>query len=189
MRKSGVLAAVGMSAALFAASEAGAVVNFSGNATATAVVSPNAGCAPLPFQGIASGSGTSVFGSFTYSHTACTQGATGQVRGTYLIDFGVDQFSGSFDGTAAATPTTGLFDLLFTYTITGGTGRFAGETGAFLNDGTVDVRGGPPSRLTFEFTPLPEPSTWAMMLIGFGAVGVAMRRRESNAPAFRPRPI
>ena len=29
--------------------------------------------------------------------------------------------------------------------------------------------------------PAPEPATWAMMLLGFGAVGVAMRRRKSPA--------
>jgi hypothetical protein len=26
--------------------------------------------------------------------------------------------------------------------------------------------------------PVPEPATWAMMVIGFGAVGAAMRRRS-----------
>ena len=30
---------------------------------------------------------------------------------------------------------------------------------------------------------VPEPSTWAMMLFGFGAIGTAMRRRKSKAPA------
>ena len=32
---------------------------------------------------------------------------------------------------------------------------------------------------------VPEPSTWAMMLIGFGAIGVALRRRRKaiSAPA------
>jgi hypothetical protein len=29
---------------------------------------------------------------------------------------------------------------------------------------------------------VPEPATWGMMLIGFGAVGAAMRRRKANAP-------
>ena len=28
--------------------------------------------------------------------------------------------------------------------------------------------------------PVPEPSTWAMMLVGFGGIGVAMRRRRKN---------
>ena len=29
-------------------------------------------------------------------------------------------------------------------------------------------------------SPIPEPATWAMMIIGFGAVGVAMRRRRKD---------
>lgn len=31
----------------------------------------------------------------------------------------------------------------------------------------------------FRFDALPEPSTWAMMLLGFGAIGIALRRRRS----------
>ena len=31
------------------------------------------------------------------------------------------------------------------------------------------------------FVPIPEPGTWAMMLLGFGAVGFAMRRRRRPA--------
>ena len=30
--------------------------------------------------------------------------------------------------------------------------------------------------------PVPEPATWAMMLLGFGGIGVAMRRRRKAAP-------
>jgi hypothetical protein len=32
---------------------------------------------------------------------------------------------------------------------------------------------------------LPEPSTWAMMLLGFGGIGFVMRRRKSSAKAWR----
>lgn len=32
--------------------------------------------------------------------------------------------------------------------------------------------------LTFQVAPVPEPGTWAMMLLGFGAIGFAMRRRH-----------
>lgn len=41
-------------------------------------------------------------------------------------------------------------------------------------------------RLTYSFAPggVPEPTTWAMMLLGFGAVGGAMRRRNRKAPIF-----
>lgn len=31
---------------------------------------------------------------------------------------------------------------------------------------------------------VPEPSTWAMLLAGFGAIGMVLRRRRSAAPAF-----
>ena len=32
--------------------------------------------------------------------------------------------------------------------------------------------------LTFQVAPVPEPGTWAMMLLGFGAIGLAMQRRR-----------
>jgi hypothetical protein len=102
------------------------------------------------------------------------------VTGSYVIDFGTDQFSGLFAGTSAATTIPGLFDLVFTYDILAGTGRFAGGTGSFNQVGTVDVRGGPPSRLSLNFTAVPEPGTWAMLLLGFTMIGVTMRRRRSE---------
>jgi hypothetical protein len=32
---------------------------------------------------------------------------------------------------------------------------------------------------------VPEPATWAMMLMGFGAVGAAMRRDRSKRPSLQ----
>jgi hypothetical protein len=48
-----------------------------------------------------------------------------------------------------------------------------GKWGATANSGAIFETAPPPSDL-------PEPSTWATMLIGFGAAGVAMRRGRRN---------
>jgi hypothetical protein len=160
---------------------------FSGTAAATAVPFMDASCAPLPFRGIiplSDSSGMSNFGSFTYSHNVCTQGATGPVIGTFALDFGGSLLTGLLNGSSAArVGVPGLFDQMFEYTVTGGTGQFVGATGAFTNVGTVDVRGGPPSRLALNFTgtidvpAVPESASWALMLGGFALVGSALRRR------------
>jgi len=46
---------------------------------------------------------------------------------------------------------------------------------------TADGSGNAPTaRLRiFEFAPAPEPSTWALMILGFGAAGTALRRRAA----------
>ena len=53
---------------------------------------------------------------------------------------------------------------------------------------TGGPQGQPPFSLLdgISMTDAPEPATWAMMLIGFGAVGGALRRRGKLLPALRP---
>ena len=72
-----------------AAGARAAVLAFNGSATATAMVGSDPTCAPLPFRAIVTdGPGTSSLGSFTYSHNACTLGATGPVNGSFVLNFG-----------------------------------------------------------------------------------------------------
>lgn len=187
-----ILPLAAAAAALAFAAAPGHAAVFTGTATATAMVGRDASCAPLPFRGIIShsdSSGSSNLGAFTYSHNACTAGTTGPVNGTFELDFSGALLNGSFTGGSVARPgTPGLFDQTFTYLVLGGTGRFAGATGSFVNVGTVDTRGGPPSRLNFDFdgaifaAGVPEPGAWALLILGFGVVGRALRRR-------RPRPL
>jgi len=79
----------------------------------------------------------------------------------------------------AETPDSILLDKL-TAPIDAGT-LATGTTPAV----TFDVRGGSvgvagAGITTNATTPVPEPATWAMMLIGFGAVGVMLRRRHAT---------
>lgn len=41
-----------------------------------------------------------------------------------------------------------------------------------------------PSAGTFRVAYIPEPATWLMMILGFGLVGLQLRRRERNAVDF-----
>jgi hypothetical protein len=50
-------------------------------------------------------------------------------------------------------------------------GTLLGETGSY--SGTINV----------QVAPVPEPGTWAMMLLGFGAIGLMIRRRRRPALA------
>jgi hypothetical protein len=52
---------------------------------------------------------------------------------------------------------------------------FSSSGGGFAD--VRQVRVGPAAMTTA----VPEPGTWAMMLVGFGAMGVAMRRRRRDA--------
>ena len=55
----------------------------------------------------------------------------------------------------------------------------AGSTLAFAAIGTSDSLGGYLDSISL-VSAVPEPSAWGMMLLGFGAIGFAMRRRRSE---------
>ena len=105
-------------------------------------------------------------------------------------------FTNPFDATGSAvTGETFGFYRLFTScgAIAGGCGRVEwdgstvfdfGDGGSFslaLNDVTFATPGSAQVSGTFTLlsNSVPEPSTWAMMLLGFGAAGYSLRRRRA----------
>jgi hypothetical protein len=78
-------------------------------------------------------------------------------------------------------------------TITG-TGTFSNGIAADATAGTFSLatssQNGLSSDVNFTFTSnasagaVPEPATWAMMLVGFAMVGAAVRKRRSTVTAF-----
>ena len=140
-----------------------------------------------PSLGVSSGS--SNLGTFSADMSHCINPPlpTGYSNGLFAFDFGAgDILSGTYGGTLSGTDTAGVFANLENYLVTGGTGQFAGVVGSLTGVGTVTFAAGvpPTSRqtITGSFSvPVPEPSTWAMMLAGFGALGANLRFRRHAA--------
>lgn len=71
-------------------------------------------------------------------------------------------------------------EIPYLWALTTGNGRLAGDPGKiYFAAGIGDEEHG----LFGELSPVPEPGEWAMLLTGFGMVGVALRRRR---PTLKP---
>lgn len=120
------------------------------------------------FAAVAPTAGTNItappFGSFFtgIDCTVCTSGYAGGYGGP--LSFTVSAAT-TLDLTSLAFNTIGSKDIYFTTDVING----AGNTG---NVGATLIRGGGTT------PPVPEPATWAMMLVGFGFVGATMRRKQ-----------
>ena len=128
----------------------------------------------------ASTTGTSLLGDFTFGTSTCLSAGGALSSGTFIIDFGTDTFNGIFDGGSTPTSVAGISDTAWLFTILGGTGLYEGASGTFEGTGTADARSRPTQVLInfagTVFTPVPEPATWLMMILGFGMIGFAARR-------------
>ena len=134
--------------------------------------------------------GTSNFGGFGPSMAHCLTPPPTTYSGgifTFAFDAG-DEFTGTYSGFFASTDVENVLNTTVNYVVTGGTGRFAGATGAIQGVGILDRRPLRPINNinltgTLDLPAVPEPATWAMMIMGFGVVGAMRRRRRFAAPA------
>jgi hypothetical protein len=100
-------------------------------------------------------------------------------RGTLLSDWGSYSLGGAMPQTLTLNGTPFLYDpaqgnLLMQVQVTGLT--FPESYQSFFE---VDASGLTTSRyFDYNVTSVPEPAAWAMMLVGFGLVGLATRRRQ-----------
>ena len=136
--------------------------------------------------------GASNLGGFSTSQSHCLDTPPPIAAGTAPVNFhdglftydfaGGDTLFGDYSGTLTNAGMTGLIDTLVNFSIIGGSGRFAGATGAFQGLGTLNFAPGAPplSSLTLNGTinapAIPEPSAWALLVLGFGLAGSALRR-------------
>ena len=101
------------------------------------------------------------FGSFAAAidcTTACANGYAGGFAGP--LSFTVTSSSGPLTLSSLTANAYGNFNVYFASDVV----QTNGNTG---NVGGIAGR-----------APVPEPATWAMMLVGFGAAGVSLRRRK-----------
>ena len=125
------------------------------------------------YTGFGGGPYTAFGGGTAYIGASQTSGATvGLVAGMLVIP--LNYLSGTELGTSTATfANTTLADLGAT------PGTYAWTWGS---EGTADSF---TINVGLAQSAVPEPATWAMMLLGMGAVGFAMRRRAQQPPQVR----
>ena len=139
--------------------------------------------------GALSSTGTSNFGNFTLSESHCIPGPPPNPFDQGIFQWAFDDGStlfGAYTGALTAPPALGPFVLAETHVIGGGTGRFLGASGSLASIGTVRLGVVDGQRVSIgagritgsiDAPAIPEPGTWTLLIIGFGAAGVALRKR------------
>jgi hypothetical protein len=140
-------------------------------------------------------------GNFGDDEVVCGADATAACEFTHTYDFLSPEGYQLVSSTFTSVATNAMTDISFDYVWLNGvefdflrTGvvEFATLLNQALIEGgnnTITVKGSIGAggngaytgTLSFANNAVPEPGTWAMMLLGFGAVGFAMRRRAPKA--------
>lgn len=159
----------------------GSVLNFAGQSTCTAT-----GCT-FGNASVMSGSGS--FSSFAYGTAATFFPITfnpftpGQTYTTTDSGGRVASFFATGQTSSSVSNTNGLTSYSFNDTGTARLTGFDDTPGFYLftanQDGTA--QGSFSATAVTTASAAPEPGTWAMMIVGFGIAGAAMRRRRNSS--------
>ncbi|MDB5453770.1 MAG: hypothetical protein JWO33_2348 [Caulobacteraceae bacterium] len=134
--------------------------------------------------------GTSNFGGFAPTMAHClTPPPTTYSGGVFEFAFDAgDLLTGTYSGFITPTAVANVLNTTVDYIVTGGTGRFLGASGAFQGVGILDrnpLR--PVNNLVLngvlDLPAVPEPATWAMMLVGLFGLGASLRAKRRQAIA------
>lgn len=183
MNKYFALAAAGIAAATVVAAPASAAsvvyggVNPGGNVTLTPA-GPGAVSSPISFDVVGTGAFTATFNFTNPFDPAVAQASASFNFDPDMITFTGGNFSGLGTFTVANGPTGSsiLVDLASlamgpqTLTLMGTLNQPAGGNAFARIGGSITLTGGA----------VPEPTAWALFILGFGCIGSAMRRRSSK---------
>ena len=151
----------------------------------------------LMFDSVSSniGAGQAIYAGFTNVVGSVAQNGTRLVL--TFTDLAGNPLALTFDPALTATADPSFFGPLLNVTgdfrMTGGFEAYNGSTwvsaGTFYDtfvgkpEGAQGLRGslGGGFYYTAATAAVPEPATWAMMLLGFGGIGIAIRRRRQQA--------
>ena len=198
--KMGLIAGFATAAAMFAATPAAAQVTFTGSTAGCF----GGACAPVAGNSVIGGL---TFSSGTFNQTTdntgfLALGGTSDGLGTFTLTGASFNYNAtpfnllvSFTAPTGTAPGNSLFTTLLTGSVTGNNSggvfvdfdnamrNFTSSAGPFsfaINDVSISSNSATQIISGRIQAAVPEPGTWAMMLVGFGAIGYSMRRRRKT---------